>query len=76
MKQTEKMNDAVGTKNCFMTDEGGKRLVSPFTRQYFWKGSSCVLLEVIYGKKEHKLWSEITKASCRLEPTKIQRYVC
>ena len=30
VKQMEKMNEAVGMKNCFTMDGGGKRLVPPF----------------------------------------------
>ena len=35
VKQTAKMNEAVGTKNNFTMDRGGKRLVRPFKMQDF-----------------------------------------
>ena len=57
-----KMNEAVGMKNRFTIDGGGKRLVCPFKRQYFWKCIGCVLSAVNYDKKGQKLWSEIQKA--------------
>ena len=57
----EKMNEAVGMKNCFTIDGGGKRLVRPFKRQELWKCISCVASEVTYRKKGHKLCSEIQK---------------
>ena len=37
VKQMEKMNEAVGMKNCFTMDEVGKRSVCPFRRQECWK---------------------------------------
>ena len=69
MKQITKINEAVGMKNNFTMDGGGKRLVRPFKRQEFWKYIGCVLSEVNYSKKRYKLWSEIPKASCRMKPT-------
>ena len=75
VKQIAKINEVVGMKNRFTMDGGGKRLVRPFKSKYFWKFIGCILSEVAYGKKGHKLWSEIPKASCRMAPTKIRRYV-
>ena len=69
------MNEAVGMKNCVTMDGGGKRLVRPFKRQEFWKCIGCILSAVKYGKKGHKLWSEIPKASSRMTTPKIRRYV-
>ena len=55
--------------------EGGKRLVHPLKRQELWKCIGCILLEVTYGKKGQRIWSEIPKDSCRMEPTKLRIYV-
>ena len=74
MKQMEKINEAVGMKNRFTVNGGGKRLVRPFGKHKFWKFIGCVISAVTYGEKEHKLWSEISKRLCRTEPTKLQRY--
>ena len=57
VKHMTKMNEAVGMKNRVMIDAGGKKLVYPFKRQEFWKCIGCILSEVNYGKKLHKLWS-------------------
>ena len=70
------MNEAVGMKNHVTVDGGGGRLVRPFKRQELWKCIGCVLSAVTYGNKGHKLWGKIPKASCRMAPPKIQRYVC
>ena len=75
MKQMEKINKAVGMKNRFMMDRRGKRSVRSFKSQGFCKFVGQVLSAIDYGKKGHKLWSEITKASCRMAPTKLQRDV-
>ena len=69
------MNESVGTKNHFMMEGGGKRIVSPFRRKEFCKFIGCVLSEVAYGKKGHKLWSEIPKSFGRTAPTKLRRDV-
>ena len=55
VKQLEKMNDAVGMKNRFMMNGGGKRSVRPFKSQEFWKCIGCVLSTVTYRNKVHKL---------------------
>ena len=65
------MNEAVGMKNHFTMGGGGKRLVLPFKRRELWKCIGCVLSEVTYGKRGHKLWSEIPKASCMMAPNKL-----
>ena len=70
------MNEAVGMKNHVTMDEGGKWLVRPFKRKEFWKCVGLILSEVTYGKKVHKLWSEIPKDSCRMAPPKLRRCVC
>ena len=57
----EKMNEAVCMNNCVTTNWGGKRLVRPFKRQQIWKCIGCILLEVTYRKKGHKIWSEVPK---------------
>ena len=71
MKKMEKTNEAVGTKNRFTIDGGGKRLVCPFNRKYFWKRIGCILSAVTFGKKGHQLWSEIPKYSGKMAPTKL-----
>ena len=53
-KQMAKMNEAVGMKNSFMMDGGGKIWVGTFKRQEFWKYIGCVLSEVNYSKKRYK----------------------
>ena len=75
VKQMEKMNEVVVIRNRFTINGGGKRLVRPFKRQEFWKCIDCIISTVTYGKKGHKLWSEIPTASFRMAPPKIQRYV-
>ena len=74
LKQIEKMNEAFSMKNRFTMDGGGTPLVRPFKRKYLCKYVGYIL-SVIYGNKGHKLWSEITKYSCRVELTKIRIYV-
>ena len=71
MNQMAKMNEAVGTNNCIMMDGGGKRLVSHFKSQEFWKCIGCIILAVTYGKKGHKLWIEIPKYSVRMASPKL-----
>ena len=71
VKQMPKMNEAMGMKNRFTMDGGGKWFVCPFERNEFWKCIGCVILAVTYGKKLH---SEIPKPFCRMAPTKLQKY--
>ena len=66
------MNKAVVIRNRFTMNGGGKWLVRTFKRQEFWKCIGCILLEVTYGKKGHKLWSEIPKSFGRITPTKLR----
>ena len=56
MKQMEKMNEAVGMNNCVTINGGGRRLVRTFKSQELWKCIGCIISEVTYGKKGHKLW--------------------
>ena len=70
-----KMNEAVGMKNRVTTNGGGKRLVCPFKMQEFCKYIGCILSTVTYGKKWHKIWSEIPKSFGKMENTKLQRDV-
>ena len=69
-----KMNEAVCMKNRVTTNGGGKRLVRPLKRKEFWKCIGCILSEVTYGKKGHKLWSEIPKSFGKMENPKLRRY--
>ena len=69
------MNEAVGINNRVKMNGGGKGLVLPFKRQEFWKCIGCVLSAVTYGKKGHKLWSEIPKYFGKMENPKLQRDV-
>ena len=75
MKHISKMNEAVGMKNRFTIDGGGKWLVRTFKKKEFLKYIGCFILAVTYGKKGHNIWSEIPKDSCRMAPTKLRRYV-
>ena len=70
------MNEAVGIKSRYTMNGGGKWLVRPFKRQEFWKFIGCILSAVTYGKKVHKLFSDIPKASCSMAPPKLRRDVC
>ena len=70
-----KMNEAVGMKNHSTMNGGGKRLVCTFNSQDFCKCIGYILLVVTYGKKGHKIWSEIIKYSGKVAPTKLQRDV-
>ena len=58
-----------------MMSRGKKWLVRPFTRKEFYKCIGCILSEVTYVKKGHKLWSEIPKYFGKKPPTKFQIYV-
>ena len=75
VNQIAKIDEAVDINNCYTTNGGSKRLFRPFERKEFWKCIGCILLEVTYGKKGHKLWSDRPKYSCRMAPTKIRRDV-
>ena len=68
----EKMNESVGMKNRVTMDGGGKRLVCPLKSQEFWKCIGCILSAVTYGKKGHKLWSEIPKDFGKMEIIKYE----
>ena len=61
MKHVAKINAEDFMKNCFTMDGGGKRLVRPFKRKELCECIGCVLSEVNYAKKLHKIWSEIKK---------------
>ena len=76
VNQMAKTNEVVGTKNRLTMGGGGKRIVCSLISQEFWKYIGCVLSEVTYGKKEHKVWSEIPKYSGNNASTKIRRDVC
>ena len=75
VKQMKKMNEVFVIKNHYKMNEGGKRSVRPFNRQEFWKCIGCILSEVTYEKKVHKLWSEIPKYFGRMATTKLSRDV-
>ena len=70
------MNEAVCMKNRFTSNGGGKRLVRPFKRQELWKCIGCILSAVTYGKKLHKLWSDIPKYFGEMNNLKLQIDVC
>ena len=59
VKKMVKMNEAVGRKNIFTMDGGGKRLVGPFKSQEFWKCIGYILLVVNYRKKGRKILKKI-----------------
>ena len=67
-----KIDEAVGIKNRYTMDGGGKRLFRHLKRQEFCKFVGCIISEVIYGNKVHKLWIDMSKASCRITPPKLQ----
>ena len=67
MNQMVKMNEAVGMKNCVAINGGWKRLVCTFKSQELCKCIGCIILAVTYGKKGHKLWSEIPKSFGKME---------
>ena len=62
-------------KNCVTLNGGGKRQVKNFTRQEFWKCIGCILSAVNYGKKGHKLWSEVSKGVGKYYNMKLRRDV-
>ena len=68
----EKMNEAVCIKNHVSSNGGGKRRVKNFKRQEFWRRIGCILSAVTSGIKWHKLWSDTTKYSSNMAPTKEQ----
>ena len=70
------MSEAVCMKNLFTSNGGGKRLVRPFKRKEFWKFIGCIISAVTYGKKGHKLRSEVTKCFGKHENPKLRRDVC
>ena len=69
------MNEEVGMKNRVTVGEGGERIVRPFRRQEFWKFIGCILSEVTYEKKGHKICSEIPKYFGNKSTNQLQRYV-
>ena len=71
--QMAKMNEAVDMKNRVTINGEGKRLVRPFKSHVLWKCIGCTLSVVTYGKKLHKLWSEIQKPFSKMENTKQER---
>ena len=75
VKQMAKMNKAVGMKNRVTMIGGGKWLVILFKSQEFWKFIGCILSPVTYGKKGHKIWSEVPKCFGKYENTKLRRDV-
>ena len=56
-----KMNEGDGMKNRVTMDGGGKQIVRTFRRQDLWKCIGCILSAVTYGRKGHKIWSELQK---------------
>ena len=70
------MNEAVGMKNPFTMDGGGKQMVHPFRRQEFWKFIGYILSAITYGNKGRKLSSKIPKYFGSTVLTKLRRDVC
>ena len=70
-----KMNEAVCMKNNFTSNRGGKWSVRTFKRQKFWKFIGCILSPVTYGKKGHKIWSEVPKCFGKYENPILRRDV-
>ena len=70
------MDEVFGMNNRFTMDGVGKRIVCPFKRQESRNCIGCIISAVTYGKKGHKLWSELPKDSCIMAPTKLRRDVC
>ena len=64
-----KMNKAVCMKTRVTTNGGGKRQVKNVKRQEFWKCIGFILSVFTYGKKGHKLWSEVPKYFGKYENT-------
>ena len=63
-------------KNRLMMGRVGKCIVCPFRKKELCKCIGYVLSKFSYGKKGHKLWSEIPKDFGNKPPTEIQIYVC
>ena len=55
---------------------GGERLVRTLKTKELCKYIGCILSAVTYGKKGNKIWSELTKDSCRMAPPKLRRDIC
>ena len=70
-----KMNLAVGDKNPLDNSGGKKRLVIPFRRHEFCTCIGCILLEVTYGNKGHKLWGETQISIGKKVRAELHRYV-
>ena len=68
------MNEAVCMNNRVTMNGVGKRLVRPFKRQEFWKCVGYIIQAVTYGKKGHKVWSEVPKSFGKYENPKLRRY--
>ena len=72
----EKMNKAVREKNRLDKFGWKKQLVRPFRRQELWKCIGCILSEVTFGKKGHKLWGETQIFIGKKAQTKLHRDIC
>ena len=69
------INEVVGMKNCLDISGVRKRVVRPFRRQELWKYIGCIISALTYGKKGHKIWSEIPKSLGKNPRTKLRRNV-
>ena len=72
-----KMNEMVGMNNYLLISGLKKRLhlVRHFTRKEFCKCIGCILSVITYGKRRHKIWSEIQRTVVKNLPTKLHRDV-
>ena len=64
------MNEADGENNDLDKYGEKKLLICPFRRQDLRKFIECILLEVIYKNKEHKIWEETPISFGKKEETK------
>ena len=71
VRRMAKMNEAVCINNRVTTNGVGKHLVRPFKRQELCKCMCCIISSVTYGKKGHKIWSEVPKCFGRYENPKL-----
>ena len=69
------MNEAVGKRNCIDELGGKRRLVQKISNKEFWKCIECIILEVYYGKKGHKIWRKTNTSAAKKVQSLIDRDV-